>query len=329
MMTVTPRSLLASTSKPDFEDWYGYYTVGWLMNHYLTFEPTRKGQLTKYLRLVSSGVPSADAAQQAFGDLDQLGAEIERYKSRGKLYGVDVRPANTAPPKVSMRKLSVDEEAAMSVEIRSKAGVTHDEAGGVAADARGIAGKYPNSYPVQLALSEAEFDAEHLDAAEAAADRAIELKPGAIDALIAKGHILLERGKKDKHYLPQARVWLAKAHDIDANHPAPLLYNYLTYFYAGEAAPESALIGLEQAYQAAPQDRDLHIVLGRQLLAEKKGELAREILVPLALNPHESKYQKALHEVIDLIQARKLDDAYSKLAAEIAKEEEDNKKNGG
>ena len=28
MMTVSPKSLLASTVKPDFEDWYGYYTVG-------------------------------------------------------------------------------------------------------------------------------------------------------------------------------------------------------------------------------------------------------------------------------------------------------------
>lgn len=328
MMTVTPQSLLASTSKPDFEDFYAYYSVGWLMNHYLTFEPTRKGQLQTYLRLVNEGVPSDDAAHKAFGDLDKLNGEIIRYKNRGKLYGADVRPANTAPPHVTMRKLSDDEEAAMRVRVRSKAGVTHVEAGNVAADARDAARKYPNSYPVQLALAEAEFDAEHLEASEAAADRAIQLQPEGIDGLIAKGEILLERGKKDKNrqLLAQARTWLAKAHDVDPHHPAPLLYNYLTYFNSGEQMPESALIGLEQAYLAAPHYGDLRLILSRQLLSEKKGDLAREILLPLALNPHVSKERKNLHGVVELIEAKKIDEAYSALAQEMTREEDEAKK---
>src|SRR5262249_38151009 len=160
--------------------------------------------------------------------------EILRYKNRGRLYGADVRPANATPPQVTMRKLSDDEEAAMRVRVRSKAGVTHAEAGSVAADARDAARRFPSSYHVQLALAEAEFDAEHLEASEAAADRAIQLKPEGIDGLIAKGQVLVERGKKDKNkeLLAQARIWLAKAHDVDPHHPAPLLYNYLTYFYS-------------------------------------------------------------------------------------------------
>jgi Flp pilus assembly protein TadD len=326
MSTVTPQSLLASTSKPDFEDWYGYYTVGWLMNQYLTFEPSRKGQLQTYLKLVDKGVPSPDAARQAFGDLDKLDADIGRYKNGGKLYGADVRPANTAPPQVTMRKLSDDEEAAMRVEVRTKAGVTPDEAGAVAGEARGIASKYPNSYPVQVALAEAEFDANHLEAAQAAADRAIQLRPDGIEALIAKGKILVERGRKDKQYLAPAREPLAKAHDIDPHHPGPLLYNYMSYFYSGQQIPEGALVGLEQAYLAAPHYSELRLILARQLLSEKKGDLARDILLPLALNPHESKVQKTLHGVIDLIDAKKLDQAYTTLAQEMAREEDEAKK---
>ena len=326
MLTVTPQSLLASTAKPDFEDFYGYYTVGWLMNHYLTFEPTRKGQLQKYLKLVASGVASGDAARQAFGDLDKLGSEIGRYKSRGRLYGVDVRPATTAPPKVAMRKLSDDEEAAMSVKVRSKAGVLRSEAGGVASDARSVAAKFPNSVPVQLALSEAEFDARNFEASQAAADRALQLDPNSIEALIAKGHVLLERGKEDKSFLPQARVWLAKAHDLDPQRPGPPFYTYLTYFYEGGPIPENELIGLEHAYLAAPHFRDVRLVLGRQLLAERKGDLARDILLPVALNPHVSKGQKNLHAVIDLIDAKKIGEAYSALAQEMARQEEEEKK---
>lgn len=326
MLTVTPQSLLASTAKPDFEDWYGYYTVGWLMNHYLTFDPDRQGQLQQYLKLVASGVPSGDAARQAFGDLDKLASEIGRYKSRGKLYGIDVRPANTAPPKVTMRKLREDEAAIMPVKIQSKAGVTRSEAGGVASKARSIAARYPTSLPVQLALSEAEFDAENLDAAEAAADRALQLDPNSLDALVAKGEALLEKGEKDKTYLPKARVWFDKAHDVDPKHPAPLLDNYLTYFEAGQPIPENVLIGLEGAYLAAPHYRDLRLVLARQLLSERKGPLARDILLPVALNPHVSKGQKNLHEVIELIDAKKLGEAYEALAKEIARQEEEAKK---
>jgi tetratricopeptide (TPR) repeat protein len=326
MLTTTPQSLLASSSKPDFEDFYSYYSVGWLMNHYLTFEPTRRGQLQTYLKLVDKGVPSGDAARQAFGDLDKLGNEINSYKNKGRLYGADVRPANTKTPTVQMRRLSVDEEAVLPVKVRSKAGVTHSEAGGIASDARDVAREFPNSVAAELELYEAEFDAERLDAAEAAADRALQLQPDSIDALIDKGQVLLEKGKKDKQYLAQARTWLAKAHDLDLHHPAPLLYNYLTYWYSGERVPEPAAMGLEQAYLAAPHDRELRLVLTRQLLSEGKGPLARDILLPLALNPHEGKDQKNLHAVIDLIDAKKVDEAYKAMVAEMDRQEAEAKK---
>ena len=326
MLTTTVQSLLASTAKPDFEDQYSYYSLGWLMNHYLTFEPSRKGQLQTYLKLVHEGVPSGDAARKAFGDLDQLAAEIARYKSKGKLYGADVRPANTATPNVTMRRVGPDEEAVLPIRVRTKAGVTHAEAGGIAGDARGVAQRFPTSLPAQLELYEAEFDAEHYDAAEAAADRALQLKPDSVDALVDKGQVLLEKGKKDKQYLAQARTYLARAYDIDPQQPAALLYNYLTYWYSGQTPPEAADIGLERAYLNARHNPELRLVLARQLLAEKKGDLASDVLLPLALNPHEGKAAKNLHAVIDLIQAKKVDEAYKAMVAEMDRQEAEAKK---
>ena len=326
MMTVTPSSLLASTAKPDGEDQYGWYTVGWLMNHYLTFEPSRKGQLITYLRLVNGGMDSAPAARQAFGDLRRLDSEIASYKRSGRLGGILVRPPTAAPSNVALRKLGPDEEAIMRSKSRTKAGVTRTEARDVASDARGVARAYPNSYPVYVELAEAEFDARRFAEAEAAADRALQLNPEGAEALIAKGIILLERGKEDKRFLPQSRIWFAKAHDLDTKNPQPKVGNYLSYFYEGGAIPESALIGLEQAYGEAGQDSGLRLVLGRQLLAEGKGPLAREILTPLGLNPHESKGKKQIRAVIELIDGGKVRDAYAKLAQEMAKAEADAKK---
>src|SRR5205085_4427557 len=317
MMTVTPKSLLASTAKPDGEDFYGYYTVGWLMNHYLTFEPSRKGQLKTYLRLVNGGMDSGPAARQAFGDLDKLSAEITRYKGKGRLGGADVRPATPANTTVAMRKLAPDEEAVMRLRMRSKAGVTRSEAGGVAADARAVARRFPGSYLAHLELAEAEFDAEQYDAADAAVDRALALNPQSVEALLRKAQVGIERGKKDKTYLAPARAFIAKARDLDPANPEPLFLNYMTYYHSGQPIPESAIIGLEHAYDNARQDTGLRLVLARQLLAEKKGPLARDILLPLGLNPHESKAQKTMRGIIELIDQKKVDEAYKKLADEM------------
>ena len=67
-------------------------------------------------------------------------------------------------------------------------------------------------------------------------------------------------------------------------------------------------------------------MLTRQLLSEKKGDLARDILLPLALNPHEGKDQKNLHAVIDLIAAKKVDEAYKAMVAEMDRQEAESKK---
>lgn len=325
MLNVSAERLLASTNKPTGEDQYGWYTIGWLLNHYLTFSPTRQGQLKQYLRAINAGTKPADAARQAFGDLGKLNREITSYKS-GNLPGVDVKIPNYAPPSVQMRKMAPDEEAIMKVKIRSKRGVDKKLAPGVARDAREVAAKYPNSHAVQLVLAEAELDlsayeAQNLPRAEAAADRALAAKPDSVEAMLLKGRALLERGKADKSQLAEARKWFAKAYDEDPDHPAPLFYNYLTYYEAGGAIPESALIGLEKAYDHALYDPQIKLVLARQLLAEKKGDLARSILMPYAIAPHEGKAAQKMRDVVDLIEAKKVDEAYKMLATEMAEAE--------
>lgn len=325
MLNVSAERLLASTNKPTGEDQYGWYTIGWLLNHYLTFEPSRQGQLKQYLRAINAGTKPAEAARQAFGDLDKLNREITKYKS-GKLPGINVKIANFSPPSVEMRKLSPDEEAIMDVRIRSKRGVDRKLAPGVARDARAVAQKYPNSFAVQLALAEAEldlsdFEAANLVHAEAAANRAVALKPDSVEAMMLVGRALLERGKTDKARLAEARKWFAKAYEEDPDHPGPLYYNYLTYYEAGGPIPESALIGLEKAYDYALYDPQIKLVLARQLLAEKKGDLARSIIMPYAIAPHEGKAAKKMREVVDLIEAKKVDEAYKVLAGEMAEAE--------
>ncbi|MEO6255590.1 MAG: hypothetical protein ABIO69_02160, partial [Sphingomicrobium sp.] len=220
-----------------------------------------------------------------------------------------------------MRRLTPDEEAIMRIEMRSKRGVSRKTAKDVAVDAQGVAAKYPQSYPVQLELAEAELDAERYPEAEAAADRAMALTPKSVEARIFKGRVYLERGRTDPKQLPIARTWFTQAFHLDRDNAVPLFSNYMTYFRAGGPIPETALVGLERSFELAPFDGEVRLVLARQLLAEKKGKLARSVIIPFALAPHESKGAKALRDVVDLIDANQVDQAYTKLAAEMDRQE--------
>jgi Flp pilus assembly protein TadD len=214
----------------------------------------------------------------------------------------------------------------MPVVIRSKAGVTPRTAKGVAGDARSVAARYPTSFPVQLELAEAELDAENYDAAERAADAAIALKPDSAEALYFKGMVLLGKAKSNPGQYAAARSWFARARDADPDHPGPLIGNYLSYSKAGGAIPESAVIGLEEAYRLAPYDGDLRITLARQEIAEKRLDVAKMLLVPLALEPNQSKQARMLDEVVDQIDSNNAGQALVKMDAFIKKQEDDKKK---
>ena len=84
------------------EDIYAHYTVGWLLNHYLTFEPSREGQLKQYLRSDQrcGHQPAHGRARRRSAISTSSIGEFKPYKS-GRLPGVDVpvRPT-TRPPQV-------------------------------------------------------------------------------------------------------------------------------------------------------------------------------------------------------------------------------------
>jgi tetratricopeptide (TPR) repeat protein len=321
------KRMLTNTRPPTAELFYSYYSLGWLLNHYLTFEPSRQGQLKQYLRLINAGTAPPEAARKAFGDLDVLDRDLARYRNNRPLPGALVKPSFYEPPAVTMRKLGADEEAIVRVALRSKRGVNRKAADEVAGEARSVAAKYPSSYPVQIALAEAEFDDRKYDAAEAAANRALALSPKSAEAMLYIGRAHLERAKekKDKALFETARKWFEKAHVADREHAEPLFYNYLTYHDAGLSPPKTAVTALERAFDIAPFAGEIRLVLALQLLVETEGKLARTVLTPLAIGAHQSTGAKALRAVVELLDAGKVEEAHTALAAEMARLEQEQK----
>ncbi len=264
------------------------YGRGWLLTHYLNFEPSRHGQLDRYVQLIQQGRDPLDAAETAFGDLKQLGRDLDDYMKRKRLTQIVVPASALTVGPVSIRSLRPGEAAIMPVRIRSDRGVTTGSAPAVAKEASKIAAVYPNDPAVQTALAEAEFDADDYEAAEAASDRALATHPRSRNGLIYKGLAEMERAKKAKTKTnwEQIRSWFLSANKLDPDDPEPLMHYYETFTAAGEKPPESAVKGLIYAAELMPQDSRLRVMATRQLLQMGNTSLAKQMFATIAFNAH-------------------------------------------
>jgi tetratricopeptide (TPR) repeat protein len=301
-------------SQPEWEA--TIYGRGWLLTHYLMFEPKRTGQLAKYIVALNSGQGSLEAARSAFGDLDALDRELKDYLRQRRIPYARIKAEALTIPPVAMRNLRPGEAAIMDLRMRSRVGVTKDDAARVARELRKAAEPWPNDPAVQSALAEAEFDAGNLDAAQAAAGRAIAAEPNNVDALIYRARVAMERARAAA--APDAAAWkevrrlIALANRADPNDAEPLILFYQSFVAQGVAPTRNAVEGLLQAHELAPQDGGLRMTVARQLLVDGKNAEARRTLNPLAFDPHGGEAGQAVAAVI-----ARLDEAGAKAALEV------------
>lgn len=300
------------------------YGRGWLLVHYLNFEPSRRGQLDKYLANIQNGQEPLAAAQAAFGDLDALDREIGRYMNRKRFTYAIVPASELKIEPVRIRALRAGEAAIMRVRIRSDRGLSSRSAVGVAADARKVAERYSDDPVVQGALAEAEYDAGNVAAAIAAADRALALDPNSRQALMYKGLALMRRGREapDKADWADVRSLFAKANRLDPDDAWPLLTFYQSFYAAKDRPTANAAKGLIYAAQLVPQDTTLRILATRQLLIDNKPAFARQMYAAIAYNAHASaEAREKRRQIMDAIVAGDSRTALTLLDPDYEKEE--------
>jgi tetratricopeptide (TPR) repeat protein len=265
------------------------YGRGWLLTHYLTFNEQRRPQLGKYLKALNSGKTGTEAATAAFGDLQLLQREVDRYMMQRRMSYMKIPPAKLKTGRIDVRELSAGEDAVMDLKIRSRRGVDDKQARELLPLMRKAAAPFPNDAAVQVTLAEAEFDAGQYKEAIAAADRALAADPKSIDALLYKGRAMLALARDSSEKakaVAEARKLFAAANRLDPDDPEPLILFYNSYF-AGDAKPTAnAVMGLNHAFQLAPQDRGLRMMVARQYLVDGKAQEARHVLGPIAFDPH-------------------------------------------
>ncbi|MCM2311976.1 MAG: DUF1570 domain-containing protein [Steroidobacteraceae bacterium] len=294
----------ASDRKPGYDSFYGQ---SWALFHYLQSDPARAGQLQKYQHLLGTGDSALEAAEGAFGDLDQLEKDVDAYVGRRKMLGLMVagNALNVSP--IAVRPLRPGEAAMMPIVAKSKSGVSREEALALLPEAREVAARYPDDPAVLAALAEAEFDVGLDDEAIAAADKAVAIDPAQINAYIQKGYALTRKVKDAK--LPHAawkdvRSQWVKANKIENDHPIPLVRYYLSFVDKGENPSEAAIDGLEWAMQLAPFDSSVRWMVANQMIFDNRYAEAAMVLEPLAYSPHPGEHTDAARRLLEEIEAK-------------------------
>ncbi|MCW3837373.1 hypothetical protein ACFQ1E_15595 [Sphingomonas canadensis] len=292
------------------------YSTGWLLTHYLTFQPNGPAQMGAYLQAINSGKTPAEASA-VFGDLDALNKTLSKYLNGSKLpaYVVPAEQIKIAAPVV--RPLTPAEAATIPVRIRSKAGVDEKEAPGVYEQAVRAAAPHPNDPFAQVVLAEAAFDAKHYDEAEAAARRALASDAKSGTAMLFIGKAKMAKAVADRSADPliwrEVRKWFSAANHNDPNDPRPLMYFYRSFLAAGQAPTANAIAGLYQALDVSPYDRSSSLLAAYALLSDKKDAQARAALATLAYNPDSPKLRERAGKILDMIEAGQTDAAMAAL----------------
>ena len=155
------------------------------------------------------------------------------------------------------------------------------------------------------ALAEAEHDAGNDDEAIVAADAALAIDPGQVNAYVQKGYALFRKAEKatDAKVFREARAPFIALNKIENDHPLPLLYYYLAQRQIGPPT-EMSISALERAVELAPFDMGLRFMLVMQQIRDKRYDAAANTVTPLAYNPHGGAGTARMRKLLDRLKAR-------------------------
>ncbi len=290
-----------------------FYGRSWLLLHYLTFTKAREGQMRAYLQLINKGTPILDAAKQAFGDLDLLDRELNRYVKQPSMSVMkmpDMAPADFA---IKITKMSDVEGEAALVGLALSSGTTKDTAPPLARRLRALDKKLPNNAAILTLLAEAEHDSQNYPAAIEAADAALKIDPNGSRAMLWRGMAiarpLIDSKDKDPTQWKLARSWIVKANRANTEDALPLYLYYTSFENEGRQPPAVALEGLGKAVALLPQAGQFRMSYAFALMRAGRYGEAAAVLQPLANSPHGGAGVSAVRAIVS-----KLNDAESSKA---------------
>lgn len=281
------------------------YARGWLLAHYLTFNPARSGQIEAYLDALARGQSQLDAARSVFGNIDQLDGELDAYLRANKFPYLTLAPSQVRIGEIRVEALGPGADEYMPLMMKLQVGVERGKRAALAADARRHAAAFPTDPLLAMILAQAELYADNFAAADTAADRAIALSPDSAKALTLKARAIAGRAKADDKSVTfaNARGWFNRANRLDPENPEPLFGFYRSFLDEKIAPTANAVAALHYASALAPHDLALRMNSARRHLEDGKASAARALLMPVAFSPHGGQISEVAQRMLAAIDA--------------------------
>ncbi len=266
------------------------YSRGWLLTHYLSFEPARAGQLAKYMAAMGSGTGNLEAAKAAFGDLKVLDKDLNAYLKRNRVNYLTQKMPTAITGAVTQEVLDAGEAATVVERIKMMRRLAEEETPAVIASLERARTKFPGSAVIPAMIAEIHYGAERDKEAIAAADAALAINPAEPRAMLYKGAAqireMVRSDVSDPARWKTARGLVVRANRAQPDNPYPLYFYFRSFADQGIAVPELAVQGLARAQQLVPQDERFRFTYAQILIREKRYKDALVLIKPIAFDPH-------------------------------------------
>ena len=278
-----------------------FYLRSWGLFHMLQFSKERSGQFGAYIKALKQGEEEMAAAEQAFGDLEQLEKDLNSYLKSKKIRYLPVRAKHLAPGAITLRKFSKAEAAVMKTRLHVIAGTSKSSAQKLLDELMPLIDKFPDEFILWLTLAELALRLEQSEQAMTWVERALAINKDSIEAQLVKGFALeqmVQQQVNSEIGWPEVRKQFIKANRLEPDHPVPLIKFYDVVKAEFDKPTANSVAGLSRALQLAPYDNRLRLTLAKQKMQDKAFEEAIKILSPLANHPHSPKLSAQAREMI-------------------------------
>ena len=299
-------------------DMHSFYGWSWALTHMLYTDDDRGARIGSYIDRLAAGENALAAAEGAFGKLDALEDRLHRHVKRDIEYSVS-KEAFAWSDRVDVTTLGAGESRMLELRLRRRSG---GELEGARDDLVKFAaeGTMPSDAYAELAMAEIWLEerdrsenkekyqgetggARWFLTAEGAADKALAVDPGHVDANIAKGRILLHRlvveerpsGHDDWKI---ARRYLQIANKADPEN-SEALYRLANSFTQERREGAMMFEAFGAAFMRAPQVHEFRLALAYDLARQGRHDEAIALLQVLANDPHSPEAGKQAVERIE------------------------------
>ena len=284
----------------------------WALTHLLFFSEEWKQPLHNYLAAIANGATPAEAIA-AFGDLDKLQSQLSTYRGAKIPFERLTYPPDRATPPL-VRQLTRSEAnyvrgklvLGARMDVPATPGPERDRAIKARdkwlADLRIDAARFPGDLEYQLLLAEAECRSLHSAECLAVAERVLAQAPDRPAALLWKGVALAQQANagpssQRKSRLRTARGYIVRANKADTEAVMPLLAYYRSF--AGDKAPDAAVLGLIKASEIVPSAPTTRLMLGEELAKRGDAAGARRMLLPIVAGAYDSPEKARAQEILN------------------------------